>query len=481
VALLAAFGFAAGCSGATEPSRGEPGLDFIAGSDVTDTVQARPSPALTTIVRDEAGLPVPGVTVRFQSVVAAAGSASPLTPGAFVELIASGRAGSFVVDTTDASGRASATVKLGIKAGVAGVVVTAPAYGYADTVEFTVRPGSAMNLALRVADTVTSVGNGYAIGAMVTDAYGNQRTSDVLTYEATPGLVSVDATGAVKALAVGRATIVARSGGITGTAHLSIVPDGILVVVAQGTKGRSIATVRLDGTGLTPLAAVVSDYLLPRWDRAGTRIAYYEFNPAQNAVSYEVDLLGNRARIIDTRTPSVQFFPRYSPDGQWVYFSAADPVAPFYYALWRARSDGTSAEVMARSGVSNSWEGSPSTDGTRVVFAANGSLCILDLATRGLACPGVQGGMPEYSPDGRRIAFRSPDGHLGVMNADGTNARLSPSAGYDEFNAPSWSSDGKWIVIGRGAADAGDLMNASTFEVIPLSSLRGIAQPAFKP
>ncbi len=63
---------------------------------------------------------------------------------------------------------------------------------------------------------------------------------------------------------------------------------------------------------------------------------------------------------------------------------------------------------------------------------------------------------PEWSPDGRKIAFnsdRDDEIYVYVMNADGSQAhRLTSLEGIHELQ-PTWSPNGKWIVLQATTAD----------------------------
>jgi hypothetical protein len=484
--LLGAMLVCVACSGGgTEPSRQTPGLHFVAGSGASDTIGAVLPQALAVEVRDENGQVVPGVVVRFESI-----SSSPAY-GAWETLVGGldqATRGTFVSVTTDSRGQAMAIVQLGNHVGVARTAIMAPVYGFVDTAEFTVRPGNAARITLDVRDTVVNVGAAYRLGAAVSDRFGNPRPTDVLTYAPTSNVESVDATGGLKALAIGRGAVAIRAGTFTDTAWTSVVPDLTLAVIS-GRSARAVGTIKLDGSQFTSLSPTNDAVLMPRWSPTGTRIAFYDGDPNSGAQVHTMDLQGNRSPFPNPRPTDsrAEFFPRYSADGQWVYFTGL-PATSYAWDVWRARVDGSGAEVIASSPGVSYREASPSPDGARVVFTAGSVISTIDLATRTITSLNVAGDFPEYSPDGTKILFLAGSGdgkQLAVMNADGSNVRTLASRTYGLYASPSWSPDGKWIVVGGtsfvGTSITPDLVNAATFEVIPLTTLRGIEQAAIKP
>jgi TolB protein len=101
----------------------------------------------------------------------------------------------------------------------------------------------------------------------------------------------------------------------------------------------------------------------------------------------------------------------WSQDGLWVAFETSRDGNGEVY---RARPDGTGPENLTRSG--------------------------------------AEDGEPEYSPDGRRIAFtsaRQAEGaRIFIMNADGGGPRLlSPDLPGAEQYGPTWSPDGRRIAF----------------------------------
>jgi Tol biopolymer transport system component len=52
---------------------------------------------------------------------------------------------------------------------------------------------------------------------------------------------------------------------------------------------------------------------------------------------------------------------------------------------------------------------------------------------------------PSWSPNGRRIAYDSPDG-IAIVGLDGLGKRVVPKTSSND-QSPAWSPDGKWIAV----------------------------------
>ena len=66
------------------------------------------------------------------------------------------------------------------------------------------------------------------------------------------------------------------------------------------------------------------------------------------------------------------------------------------------------------------------------------------------------GDNPDWSPDGKKIAFEAGNGYsdIFVMNADGTGqTNLTNNPAANDADDPYWSPDGKRIVFASGVDD----------------------------
>src|SRR5688572_10184449 len=242
---------------------GTPGFTFVGGG-VSDTVFANLPGAVTIELREENGRPAAG------AVISVTGRG----------LSTSNRYYYFESVTLDSRGRGVVQVRLGTAAGTAWLV----AFRYAedrtlllaDSVSFQVLPGAAVNLVAQPADTAVGVGARYSTSIRSTDRWGNVRPEIAtgVSYRPANANATVDASGVVTAVAVGRGAVELRTQAVVDTAWISVVPRGTLAFIGPDGerwrnhpfRGRGALHVEeLDGSNRRTIAATVAPPANPSW------------------------------------------------------------------------------------------------------------------------------------------------------------------------------------------------------------------------
>ncbi|MYD86433.1 MAG: hypothetical protein F4Y14_09830 [Acidobacteria bacterium] len=260
-----------------------------------------------------------------------------------------------------------------------------------------------------------------------------------------------------------------------GEAALSPVsaPDGRLAFTARRDDRWTIVSTLPDGSDPRIESDTARDYWAPAYDPGSGRLLAHGPGPTDPASRFESDAPGDFLihRPLEVAMPG----RRVSLVGIRGYLPAVDPTSgevatsEAFARLVASRADGTGKRVVfdlagvdRYRGPDSVWGPSWSKDGRWLAFAVgppfasgNVDVDIWKIGARGGEAVNVtldsesNDAFPDFSPDGRRLVFRSMrDGNaeIYVMNADGTGVqRLTHHEATDTM--PAFSSGGDRIAF----------------------------------
>jgi Tol biopolymer transport system component/serine/threonine protein kinase len=216
-----------------------------------------------------------------------------------------------------------------------------------------------------------------------------------------------------------------------------------LVRVADGTKERLTAP---------PLGSIGDSS--PEFSPDGTAISFLR-SPSSGIGEVWVVPIGHgaAARRLTTGNRGI-LSQTWAPDGRTIVFSSGRTGG---YALWATPARGGTPWRIPGLG-SGAAEASFSPDGRYLAYAQSfldTNLWRMQLAgettvtgTRKLAASSVDDSSPQYSPDGRRIAFRSDRSgyhEIWVCDSEGSQATQLTHLNGPPAGTPRWSPGGRWI------------------------------------
>ena len=180
-------------------------------------------------------------------------------------------------------------------------------------------------------------------------------------------------------------------------------------------------------------------YLLlgPDGDMNRREISKFSTKDAENYPKYEQML----ERV--AASPGIDTEPRFSPDGQWIYFTSDRSGSP---QIYRLPVSGGTAERITFNGSYNVTP-RPSPDGKSLAFIARDSgrfqLSIMDLASRQIQIltDSARDESPTFAPNGRMILYATEIGGRGVLAAvssDGSVKLRLPFQAAADVREPAW-------------------------------------------
>ena len=196
-----------------------------------------------------------------------------------------------------------------------------------------------------------------------------------------------------------------------------VSPDGQSIAVSKAGVWDAIYVLNRFGKNATKLVSHGNFNVEPAWSPDGTKLAFHGSVTTQ---------YGDQGRIFVANRDGTglrQVTPDVSPGN-----SSPDDTSP-------------------------SW----SPDGTRILFARNGDISIINVDGTGLVSTGAVGATPWWSRDGTHIAYQSAEANpaIWVMDMTFTSHRLTTPVVSDQI--PRWSPDGSKLVFDRVEAGVSHL------------------------
>jgi Tol biopolymer transport system component len=172
-------------------------------------------------------------------------------------------------------------------------------------------------------------------------------------------------------------------------------------------------------------------------------------------------------------------WPRWSADGQWIYFTTVlrDQFGPIGIAISRVHADGSGLQQIGPmfggatpNGVGISPNGvGISPDGQTVVIQDGTTLALVDVNSGAVRRLPISCSVPQFSPDGGRIACVT-DTTVRIVNADGSDERVVATRPVHTEGGVDWSSDGAWLLISGLLAP--ELVSVVDGSAVTLTTLR---------
>ncbi len=192
----------------------------------------------------------------------------------------------------------------------------------------------------------------------------------------------------------------------------------------------------------------------PRFSADGRYLSYSSYHSG-NQNLYVTDLTQSKVTRALSRHKGMNMAPAWSPDGKKIVITLSKDGSPDLYLM---TPKGKILErLTSKTGINVSPSWSP--DGKRIAFVSDRSgrpqVYMMDVKsqrTQRLTFQGKENAEPSWSAKGDLIAYSSlVDGryHIFIMDPENLSSAKQVTSGWGDFESPSWSPDGKQIILSR--------------------------------
>lgn len=195
--------------------------------------------------------------------------------------------------------------------------------------------------------------------------------------------------------------------------------------------------------------------LSPAWRHDGHALVFSDLADAGTQIGW-VDLTNDSVHFFTATPRGLNIAPAYSPDDRWIVFGTAAESGTRLVAM---RADSTSAVRPIRTtGSYDATEPTFSPDGGRIAFVSPRPgrpqiySAALDGSDERLETPRVKGTPPyrtgpDWSPDGRFIAFQQQNGPFQVWLLDRATKQVRRLTTVGQNEDPSWAPDSRHLAV----------------------------------